>query len=66
MVLSLERAMVASHGVEVVAGYLAAGEDSVVGSAEEWVVRGPSMEPRGIGRNLSWHLTNGRFPSPAI
>ena len=43
--LSSGQAAVASHGVEVVAGYSVAGEGFVGGSGKEWVAWGPSMEP---------------------
>jgi len=43
--LSSGQAVVASHGVEVVAGYSVAGEGFVGGSGKEWVAWGPSMEP---------------------
>jgi len=36
MLLSLVQAVVVSHGVEVVAGSSAVGEDSVVGSGNAW------------------------------
>ena len=39
------QAVVASHGVEVVAGYSVAGEGFVGGSGKEWVAWGLSMEP---------------------
>ena len=45
MVPFLVQAVVASHGVEVVAGYSVAGEGFVGGSGKEWVAWGPSMEP---------------------
>jgi hypothetical protein len=53
MVLSLGQAVVVSHGAEAVAGYLAAGGDSVVGGNEvETVAWGPGRNPVGIGHPI--------------
>ena len=52
-VLSLGQAVVVSHGAEVVAGYLAAGEDSVVGGNKLQVVAwGLRWNPMGIGHPI--------------
>jgi len=69
--LSSGQAAVASHGVEVVAGYSVAGEGFVGGSGKEWVAWGPSMELGGSAifkgqLNLPWRLTNDRSPLPVI
>jgi len=48
-VLSLGQAVVVSHGAEVVAGSLAAGEDSVVGGGNAWE---PRRNPVGIGHPI--------------
>ena len=52
-VLSLAQAAVVSHGAEAVAGYLAAGEDSVVGGNKTTVIAwGPRWNPVGIGHPI--------------
>jgi len=71
MVPFLAQAAVASHGVEVVAGYSVAGEGFVGGSGKEWVAWGPLMELGGSAiskgqLNLPWRLTNDRSPLPVI
>jgi len=48
-VLSLGQAVVGFHGAEVVAGSLAAGEDSVVGGGN---ARRPRWNPVGIGHPI--------------
>jgi hypothetical protein len=47
MVPFLVQAVVASHGVEVVAGYSVAGEGFVGGSGKEWVAWGNHDGERG-------------------
>lgn len=53
MLQSLGQAVVVSHGAEAVAGYLAAGEDSVVGGNKvQMVAWGPRWNPVGIGHPI--------------
>jgi len=48
---SLGQAVVASHGVEVVAGYSVVGEGFVGGRGKDWVAWGPSIKLRGSDRS---------------
>jgi hypothetical protein len=53
MVLSLGQVAAGFHGAEAVAGFLAAGEDSVVGGNKLQVVAwGPRWNPVGIGHPI--------------